>query len=286
MDVQITGLYQYPIKSCAGIALDSCQITQRGIVGDREWMLVNEKGQFVSQRKYPRMAFIHVQKSNGSWHLTFNSATPPLPNLELIAPDNHAPVKTVHLWKDRVQALLADRSASTWITQALQSPAPLSLVYFDKRQLRHPGQPQRFGSDTPYFADAAPFLLANALSLHTLNVSLRLKALPEVDIRHFRPNIVFSGLPGFAEHHVKALRHTASGLTFSLIDACRRCSIITVNPDTAERLPKATPFRQLAAINPTPHNPKAPAFGVNACAQLGGRSSAELKVGDRLEVIL
>ncbi|HEX8884461.1 MAG TPA: MOSC domain-containing protein, partial [Noviherbaspirillum sp.] len=58
----LSQLVFYPIKSCAGISLSSATLTGAGLmhehIYDREWMLVDDAGNFLSQREYPKMALI------------------------------------------------------------------------------------------------------------------------------------------------------------------------------------------------------------------------------------
>ncbi len=63
---RIAALNVYPVKSCAGFSRDRVRVAARGLVattpsgsaGDREWMIVDRDGRFVSQREYPRLALI------------------------------------------------------------------------------------------------------------------------------------------------------------------------------------------------------------------------------------
>ncbi|MDQ5850627.1 MAG: MOSC domain-containing protein, partial [Chloroflexota bacterium] len=48
----------YPIKSCRGIALTRARVGPRGIIHDREWMIVAPDGRFLTQRAYPQLAVI------------------------------------------------------------------------------------------------------------------------------------------------------------------------------------------------------------------------------------
>ena len=57
----LSGLYVYPIKSAAGIAVKEWEIDRRGLRHDRRWMLVDETGSLMSQRRFPRMALIRVR---------------------------------------------------------------------------------------------------------------------------------------------------------------------------------------------------------------------------------
>src|SRR5262245_22518589 len=61
---KLAELNLYPIKSCGGVRLNDAVLTDAGLriadgtVGDREWMLVDAHGQFLTQRTHPRMALI------------------------------------------------------------------------------------------------------------------------------------------------------------------------------------------------------------------------------------
>ncbi|KAF1322683.1 Mosc domain protein, partial [Globisporangium splendens] len=55
---EVVGFYVYPIKSCAGIRLDSVEITPKGVLHDRNWMFADENGKFITQRRYHKMALI------------------------------------------------------------------------------------------------------------------------------------------------------------------------------------------------------------------------------------
>ena len=57
-EATIAQLWVYPIKSCAGVSLTQSELTIDGLLFDRAWMVVDEHGDFVSQRECPRMALI------------------------------------------------------------------------------------------------------------------------------------------------------------------------------------------------------------------------------------
>ena len=61
----ISQLNVYPIKSCAGIARDSVRLTPYGLEHDRNWMVVDAQGRFVTQRTHPRMALIRPALDDG-----------------------------------------------------------------------------------------------------------------------------------------------------------------------------------------------------------------------------
>jgi uncharacterized protein len=77
--ITLSGLYVYPIKSCAGISLQSADLSATGLRHDRRWMLVDETGEFMSQRAHPRMALISIRFS--AEHLILGA--PGMPDLEI-----------------------------------------------------------------------------------------------------------------------------------------------------------------------------------------------------------
>jgi uncharacterized protein YcbX len=56
----VSGLYVYPIKSCAGIALNEARLLPSGLEYDRNWLVCTPSGQMLTQRSHGRLALIQV----------------------------------------------------------------------------------------------------------------------------------------------------------------------------------------------------------------------------------
>lgn len=263
--------------------MDSCEISRKGIHGDRQWLIVDSEGNALTQRKYPIMACIQPRPTDDGLVLQKKNGSSVVSEIRVIRPHADAPRTSAKVWKDTAEGLICATEANQWLTEAIGAHHPLKLLYYSAESRRLPGYPDRFGADATHFADAAPFLVVNAFSLRALNLMLENKCLPLVDIRHFRPNIVFSGLPGFAEQHAVSLKKRNETLKLKLVDLCQRCAVITVDPHTGTRLPKAVPFAELAALNPMPENPKAPGFGMNAMLESPDQTG-NIAVGDIWEM--
>jgi len=54
----VTDLFVYPLKSARGIACPRLRLGATGFEADRQWMLVNAHGVFLSQRTHPQLACI------------------------------------------------------------------------------------------------------------------------------------------------------------------------------------------------------------------------------------
>lgn len=276
MKGQLEGVHLYPIKSCAGIELTTARLTQFGVSGDRQWMIVNEHGKMLTQRTNPQLALIQPIIVNNNLWLQY----PGVKSIPLRV-DDVSRQRNVIIWRDEVKANLANDEVNFWVNRVLRSQEPLAMVHFDRQQIRQPGSVQRFGQTAKHFADAAPFLIANKASLDTLNQLLITQNKPTVDMRSFRPNLVISGLPPFAEHNLTTIR--INGTNLSCVDHCERCVVITIDQDTAVKHSDMVPYKELASLNSMPDNNKAAAFGVNAAMKLV-EPHATVNINDSVEL--
>ena len=60
-EAQITALWVFPIKSCAGLLCQEATLTATGLAWDRCFMVVDAYGEMVTQRDLPRMALIQPE---------------------------------------------------------------------------------------------------------------------------------------------------------------------------------------------------------------------------------
>src|SRR5215210_253196 len=105
--VTLSGLYVYPIKSCAGISLQRSDLSATGLRHDRRWMLVDETGEFMSQRTHPRMALISIHLSTEY----LIARAPGMPDLEIPIQQEHENQMDVRVWGDTNRGALAGEEA-------------------------------------------------------------------------------------------------------------------------------------------------------------------------------
>lgn len=274
----ITGLYIYPVKSMKGIALDRAQLTAKGLLNDRLWMVVNSTGRFVTQRENPRMALIKTSLNDNGVVLSMQghgSITIPFDIRDA------KPVET-RVWKDTCQTVDQGQEISDWLTQVLTAKTPLHLHRMKPGFQRPLSKAALLGEDTTTnFADGTPFLVANEASLEKLNSVLESSTFAAVPMNRFRPNIVVKGLEPFAEHQLASL--STETYRLKLCYPSERCIITTIGQDTAVKDPEGQPFKTLQAINPMPGKPNAPAFAENAVLTHGNLE--KIAVGDHLQAV-
>ena len=221
----VTALYCYPIKSCAGTALDEAALDERGIRHDRELLVIDAAtGRFLTQRELPRMALIRPRIADGELLAT----APGLP--DLAAPiGRKGATREVAIWRDRCPAVDQGADAARWFSDFLRHDC--RLVRLAEGYVRRVDPAYATSErDQVGFADGYPALLLSEESLADLNGRL---AAP-LPMDRFRPNIVVAGGGGpYAEDRLARVRIGA--VDFHVVKACARCAITTTDQATAER---------------------------------------------------
>lgn len=219
----LSGLYFYPVKSFAGIALEQAPLDARGIRHDRHWMLVGPDGRFITQRQQPRMCLVQVSLKPSGLRL----AAPDMPDLDLPLDNPGGEQLEVEIWGEWHLANSMGTRAASWISQFLGTEC--RLVYLPQDRQRQVDPEYARVDDQVGFADGFPLLLISQGSLDGLNQRLE----QPVPMIRFRPNLVVSGCEPHAEDEWKRIRIGA--LEFEVAKPCSRCVIPSIDPQTAEK---------------------------------------------------
>lgn len=261
--IRVSALTCYPVKSCRGIDLESAEVSERGLRHDREWMVVDAEGRFLSQRTRPELARVRVALASDRLLLS----APGMDELAVhLAPAGSAN-RTVTIWRDTVIAESAGGDAARWFSHLLGTRC--ELVRMPAGSPRRPDPDRSRRDDRVGFADAFPFLLLSEASLAELNRRLE-RPLP---MDRFRPNIVVAGCAPHAEDSWRTLR--IGPVLFRVAKPCARCVITTTDQETGARGPE--PLRTLATYRTVDGQVL---FGQNLLHE--GRGT--IRVGDPCEV--
>lgn len=231
LNCSLHSLYVHPVKSCAGIELRRSLLLETGLDLDRAWMLVDEQGEFVTQRDLPRLALIQPTLRHDDMVLR----APGMLALH-VALDRAESELRVRVWDDWVPAWDMGALAAQWCSDF--AGRKLRLVRFDPDYRRlsdnrwtgaHLGQTA--------FADGFALLVTSTASLAELNRRLAERGEPAAEMRRFRPNLVLDGIEAHDEDHIDLLEiDTPQGtVRLKLVKPCARCSIPGVDPDTGEQ---------------------------------------------------
>jgi uncharacterized protein len=233
-ELRLSSITVYPLKSAAGLPQVSWEVDSFGLRHDRRWMLVDESGDFLSQRAHPRMALIRP----GLRADTLVLRTDGVPDLPLpSAPAGPDVIVTV--WGGATRGRLVSAAADRWLSALLGIGC--RLVHMPEEVVRPVSPDYAVDGERTSFTDGFPFLLISEASLEELNRRL---AAP-VPMNRFRPNLVVAGAKPFAEDRWRQIR--IGPLTFRVAKPCPRCVVTTV--DQARGVsPSTEPLRTLATF--------------------------------------
>jgi len=224
MELTLSSMTIYPVKSMAGIAVTQSVLDKTGLRYDRRWMLVDANGTFITQRTHPKMVLIQPKMSAvGQLSLRYQHDEQLVP-----LTDSSSPRRAVNVWQDTVIAEQCSATINQWLSNILQIDC--QLVYLPDDSLRRCDPNYAQAQDQTSFADGFPLLLIAEASLNDLNQRLA----EPVSMQRFRPNLVVTGCEAYAEdawqQHNQRLHIGPS--VFRVIKPCPRCVVTTVDPQT------------------------------------------------------
>ncbi|KAE9023409.1 hypothetical protein PF011_g4012 [Phytophthora fragariae] len=202
---KVSGLFVYPIESCAGIQLDEAQLTPKGLLHDREWVIIDgARDKFVTQRRYPKLALLHpklLPSTDAAQVTSLVLTAKGMPELEVpVVNTGEGKLRVVSVWKDKVEAVDQGDAAAEWLDTFMGE--------------------EKCGSETDSRVIPNP-----------------------MPMNRFRPNIVLRGSPAFADEHWNCI--TIDGFQFRNVRPCARCGMPSVDQATGEVHPEREPSRAI-----------------------------------------
>jgi len=240
--MQISGVYTYPIKSCARLSHSEIELDARGPLWDRRWMVVDSDSLFITQREIPALALVQPRFEHGDLIIS----APNMPEMRVPLKRDAGEIWRVQVWDDECAAWDEGDELATWLSDYLNVDARLVRMADD---FIRPADTTYAPENTPVsFADGFPLLIANQASLDELNRRMVERGKTPVPISRFRPNLVVSGADAFAEDTWRTVQ--IGDLVIDVVKPCARCVTTTVDqltgtvPDTAEPLATLNTFRK------------------------------------------
>lgn len=244
-----------------------------GLAGDRRWALIDDGGKVVTQRRQPRLSMAAAELVPGGG---VRLSAPGMDPLTVSVPEPIGAV-TMEIFRDKVDAFpAADAAAHAWCSDYLG--AEVRLVHMDAPATRRPVDPEyALPGETVTFADGYPLLLTSAASLDALNSLIAQGDHPQegpLPMNRFRPNVVVSGTPAWAEDDWSRL--AIGEVVFRVAKKCGRCVVTTTDQDTAGR--GSEPLHTLGRHR---HLGGKLVFGQNLVPQ----SRGTIRVGDPVRIL-
>jgi uncharacterized protein len=264
----VVSLWRYPVKSMMGEELDAAEVTERGLLGDRAYALVDRTDGKAATAKNPR-----------KWpHLFDFGATfvePPrpaiaIPSVRITLPDGN----TVASDRSDLDQILSKALNREVTFRAAQRDVVNAEEYWpDMEGLDHRDTVTDFPLPEGTFFDVA---MVHVLTTATLGRLRELYPQGRFEVQRFRPNVVVqlaSGEKGFAEN--AWVGHTLDigrAVRLNITAPCGRCVMTTLAQGD---LPRDPGILRTAAQHNHVH------VGVYAAVVRGGmiRRGDEVKLG-------
>lgn len=250
----LTNLFIFPVKSCASFEVTEWPLGPQGLLYDRLWMVVNENGVCLSQKREPKLCLIQpvVCLAANTLKLQISGSeaiTVPLdPSLE----KSDLRTSQSKVCGDRVQTVDCGEEVSAWLSEFLGKPCRLIRQRPEFLRDMKFGQGKGDCCPTPLsLVNEAQFLLINRASVCFLQEAIANRHDSDNEetwrdteqlVQRFRANLVISAQEPFAEDNWSHL--TIGNTQFQVIGKCGRCQMIGVDQKTATRTQE--PLRSLS----------------------------------------
>jgi uncharacterized protein len=218
----LSQIWIYPIKSARGIAVSETPLDMSGPLRDRRWMLVDDDGVFLSQRRLPRMALLSPRFDGDDLVVE----APDMPSLVIQSWSGEGDTISVQVWHDRLQLPHPHVSYSQWFSSFLGQSC--RLVHLPATVVRGVEPPYNNRPWSVSLADGYPLLLVGQASLDLLNDRLPVP----VGMERFRPNLVIGEAIAHEEDGWRRLR--IGEVELAVVKPCTRCSMVLIDPNTGD----------------------------------------------------
>ncbi|XP_057197994.1 molybdenum cofactor sulfurase isoform X1 [Triplophysa rosa] len=251
----LTNLFIYPVKSCASFEVAEWPLGPQGLLYDRFWMVVNENGVCLSQKREPKLCLIQpvICLASNTLQLKVSGLKPVAIPLEPSVKNSGLRTSHSKVCGDSVQTVDCGEKVSAWLSEFLGKPC--HLIRQSPDFLREIKNGRRKAGDFYLTAlslvNEAQFLLINRASVSILQQHIDNRQESEnkdtcLDmerlVQRFRANLVISGQEPFVEESWSHLTIGAS--QFQVIGRCGRCQMIGVDQKSAARTQE--PLRSLS----------------------------------------
>jgi uncharacterized protein len=264
MTMTLSQLSIYPIKSMQGLKLMQAKVNESGFEFDRQFMLSQLDGTFITARQYPQLLLLTPKLTHTGLIVTAPNKSAIVVNYN----DFSSQLELTNVWGNYFYSHIASINVNRWFSDYLQRDVQLRwLGHASTRRVKHyPTLPLSF-------ADGYPYLLLNRSSFDEVDRRCR----QSLAISQFRGNIIIDGAPAFAEDSWKTIK--IGKIIFEVTKPCSRCVLTTVNVKTAQPEPNKEPLSVLSTFRRDEQGEID--FGINMVALNEGI----LHVGDKVELL-
>jgi hypothetical protein len=213
----------------------SVQLGKTGIVGDRQYMVTDIKGNFITMRQQPALALISLEPhADGG----FTLSAPDMPDLVVNYDSEVFQYLNTMIRGKYVQLQYTGVATTMWLSRFLAkhgTGGTYRIFRFGEKSIR---QDKKSPAYSVALQDGAQLLMISQQSLEDHNARLIAQGLQPSTMARFRPNIVISA-DGLLPHMEDAWQELQIGdVRLVRRGLCFRCQITSVDEVTGQYLGK------------------------------------------------
>lgn len=222
--MNIASLWRYPVKSMMGEELNACEITEKGLLGDRAYGVIDvETGKLANAKnpkKWPNMF---------RYRATFTEPTSlsaPIPSVRITTPNGYSIVSN-------------DKNSNDYLSKSLQRTVTLASPSSTAVEFEGyiPEEIEELADRGTIFSRQSPedtfFDIAMIHILTTTTIDTLRKLTPDsrIEPRRFRPNLIIDvpGAEGFMEQQwIDKTLSIGDHVQLKIIQPTQRCIMTTL----------------------------------------------------------
>lgn len=262
---RVASLTVFPVKGCAGMAVERRAVTTTGLAGDRQFMVTAPDGRFKTQRRHPLLATVrpHLDGSR----LTLSAGGRPGCAVEVVG---DGPRVQVEIFGKSHPAVDQGDEVAAWLSDVLGTASRLVGVTPEHHRPTDGLVPGLSG-----WADSGSLLLLSRAAADDLSDRAAERTGEPIPIERFRANVVLDGCAAHVEDSLDRVDLGTARLAFA--KQAVRCAVVTVDQRTGARV-GPEPLETLATYRRTDD-------GVVFGAKYTVLAPGEVAVGDELRAV-
>jgi uncharacterized protein YcbX len=232
----VAAIHIHPVKSCHRVELDEAIVGAHGLVGDREWQLIDPGGGFLTQRAHPVLARVHPERTDTGIVLRCEGR----PDIAVERPRRVD--TTAHTYTGQVPVADAGDEVAAWFEALIGAPCRL-VAMTDGYERRFQIPAAAFPDPTSGLAAAVERSSATQLSLADGAAALVINAASHRDLadrasepfglERWRANVIVDGAEPWVEDTWRRLQ--VGDVTLDVGLPWPRCTVPQVDQETGAR---------------------------------------------------
>lgn len=226
--MRLAAISVHPVKSTAIRPVEEAYVGRAGIVGDREWMVVDGSGKLVTARELRELFTVvaDTPATGGPDGVDLLLTSDGMDPLEVAVPGEAAPMVGVRLFDKPLTARAVGDTADAWLRKALGRDDLRLMWCVDPT--KRPMSPAKYRpGEYASFHDSSPVSLISDASAGQIDEW----ADDDVPVGRFRANLLIAGVAeAFAEDRWKEV--AIGGARFRVAAPIDRCVMTTIDPET------------------------------------------------------